>query len=164
MIQGPIDSPNFLLVQFAVCICLTQQIWSHFQNNKFIIEPNFMNDFCDKVLCVLPNESCRNHWSAVIYMFFTHWVYVNFWPRLYLHQKYWSPDLFIKLWSRCMSPNDSHHPSSLTGSWCNCSHKRLVQWEMVDSQIQQMPGEQSQCTKQGEPDFPRGFGPSQHES
>lgn len=32
------------------------------------------------------------------------------------------------------------------------------------AKIQQMPGEQSQCTKQGEPDFPRGFVPSQDES
>ena len=38
-------------------------------HHNFIIEPNFMNVFCGKVVCVtlIPsqkNESCRNHWNS----------------------------------------------------------------------------------------------------
>ena len=42
------------MVQFIICIFLSQQIWSHFQKtyDKVIIEMNFMMVFYDKVLCV----------------------------------------------------------------------------------------------------------------
>ena len=42
------------IIEVTVCIFLIQQIWSHFQKtyNKLIIQPNFTNVFCDKVVCV----------------------------------------------------------------------------------------------------------------
>ena len=46
-------------------IFLTQQVWSHFQKtyNKFIIKPNFMKVFCDKVVFV-PLVDHRNMRAA----------------------------------------------------------------------------------------------------
>lgn len=57
------------LNEMTVYIFLNQQIWLDFQRtyNEFIIEPNFMKTFCDKVVCVvlIPSQkkSCRNHWK-----------------------------------------------------------------------------------------------------
>ena len=50
---------------------LSQQIWSHFQKTyyKFIIETNFMNVFCDKVVCVSlsptrKDDNCKTYWKS----------------------------------------------------------------------------------------------------
>ena len=68
----------WLTTTFTVCIFVSQQIWSHFQKNdsKFIIEQNFINVFCDKVVCVpaveiIGTQDCH----AVHVLYFWPWLY-----------------------------------------------------------------------------------------